>query len=252
MGSETIGSKSGRLAGVLLALLSATCTSPDRARMRELEQENQELRTSVEKLERENRLLRGQPGTAAEVQRRFADDPALGTLAGLLPGDELPQVRFRFGHENRTRTWTGEGRLAFQYEWDLRGGLRLRVNADGEGRVEKVAVVLEGTEPVDIPTLAGLRLGQETFSSLQEKFGSRLTTELQLWGAQGHYTVARRTEVPGRAQRRLEFVFAMPAGLSPSQLELIGEAVERDGDPAAVEPYLRDQSPFLVALEEVR
>jgi hypothetical protein len=240
-----------RLAVVAVALLAAKCGVREQVEKKRLEEENVELRARIERLERENRLLRGQPSTASDVTARFADDPTQGTLAGLLPGDELPHVHFRFGRENRIRTWSSEGRILFQHEWDLEGGLVLRVNAEGNGRVEKIAAVLGGSAPVDIPTLAGIRLGKETFSTLQQKFGSTLTTELQLWGAQGLYTVARRTPLPG-AKRRLEFVFQMPEGLNRSELERIGAEVERRSDASVVEPYLRDRTPFLVALEEVR
>ncbi len=107
-------------------------------------------------------------------------------------------------------------------------------------------------QALDIPTLAGLRLGQETFASVREKFGATLEINLQLWGAQGLYTVAQRTPLAGAANRRLEFVYQMPEGLSRAQLEQIGLEVQRNRNPAVLEPHLRDRTPFLVALEAVR
>ena len=106
-------------------------------------------------------------------------------------------------------------------------------------------------QALDIPTLAGLRLGQETFASVREKFGATLETDLQLWGAQGLYTVAQRTPLAG-TKRRLEFVYQMPEELSRAQLEQIGLEVQRNRNPAVLEPHLRDRTPFLVALEAVR
>ncbi len=44
----------------------------------------------------------------------------------------------------------------------------------------------------------------------------------------------------------------MPEGLSRAQLEQIGLEVQRNRNPAVLEPHLRDRTPFLVALEAVR
>lgn len=238
------------LAGLALVLVQCG-GSPRRGELEELRRENEELRAEAERLERENRQLRGQPVTADEMYGYFAQDPAQGTLAGLQPGDELPQARSRFGQENRTRSWRSEGRTIFQYEWDLVGGVTLRLNADGNGRVQRIAALLADPQGVDIPTLAGLRLGQETFTSLQEKFGASLTTNLQLWGARGLYTVAQRTPL-AQTRRRLEFVYQLPAGLSRGELDRIEEEVQRRRNPAVLEAYLRDRAPFMVALEEIR
>lgn len=254
-----MGRNRGKVILVSLALGLAQCgTNPDRAELEHLRRQNEDLRAKVEQLERDNRLLRGQPGTAEDVSAFFADDPANATLAGLMPGDELPQARYRFGQENHSRVWTSEGRMIFQYEWNLAGGLSMRVNADGQGRLQKIAVVLEDPKGVDIPTLGGLRLGAETFTTVQEKFGEDLSTDLQLWGAQGFYTVAQRTPLSlesgliGLARRRLEFVYQMPPGLSQAELDRIGEEVAQRRNPAVLEPHLGDQAPYLVALEEIR
>lgn len=234
------------------ALLTIQCGgNPSRGELERLRRESEELRARVERLERENRQLRGQPTTADAVYAYFAEDAEQGTLAGLMPGDELPQARYRFGQENRTRTWNSEGRTIFQYEWELEGGLIIRINADGNGRLERIAVVLPEPLGVNLPTLAGLTLGQETFTSVQEKFGETLTTDLQLWGARGLYTVAQRTPLPD-GRRRLEFVYQMPSGLSRSELERIGEEVQRRRNPAVLEPHLGDRAPFMVALAEIR
>ena len=235
-----------------LALLWTQCGgNPERGGLERLRQESKELRAKLERLERENRQLRGQPATAEEVYAHFANDTAQGTLAGLLPGDELAQARYRFGQENRSRSWKSEGRTIFQYEWELPGGLTVRVNTDSNQRVERIAVVLEGTQPVRIPTLAGLTLGQETFASLQQRFPGTLSTSLQLWGAQGLYTVAQATPLAD-SRRRLEFVYEMPAGLSQAELDRIGQEVQQRRNAAVLEAHLRNRSPFLVALEEVR
>lgn len=236
---------------VALALLLGQCSrSPETGELERLRRENEELRSKVTELERDNRRLRGQPATAEEVQSYFSQDATQGTLAGLLPGDELPQARFRFGQENRFRTWTDEGRPIFQYEWDLVGGMVIRINADGQGRLQRIAVVLTEPKSVNIPTLNGLRLGQETYNGLQKKFAESSTTDLQLWGAQGHYTVSQKVALG--ESRRLELVYEMPASISKAELERIGREVLERKNLAVLDAPLRDQAPFLLALEEVR
>lgn len=245
------------LAGLALVLVQCGGNSP-RGERKRVAQENEELRAELERLQRENRQLRGQPATAEDVYAYFANDPAQGTLAGLRPGNELPHARARFGQVNRTRSWTSEGQPVFQYEWDLEGGVTLRVNADGNGRLQRIAVVLADPHGVDIPTLAGLRLGQETFTGLQKKFGASLTTSLQLWGAQGLYTVAQRTpppperQTPARGRWRLEFAYQMPAGLTRAELDRIEEEVRRRRNLAVLQAHLADRAPFMIALEEIR
>lgn len=234
-----------------LALVGAGCGgNPDRGEAERLRRENQELRTRVERLEQENRQLRGQPPTPNEIYAQFANDAALGSLAGLRPGEHLSSARSRYGRENRARSWTSEGRVIFQYEWDLVGGLLLRVNTDRDQRVERVAVALSRTQPVSLPTVAGLTLGEETFSSLERRFDGALSTSLQLWGAQGLYTVAQT--VPLGDDRRLEFAYQMPEGLSRDELDRIEREVQRQNNPAVLVPHLRDRTPFSFALEETR
>lgn len=213
----------------------------------------------LERLRRENEALRAQtqqrppPVTPEKVRAYFVNDPALGTLAGLRPGQTLGEARARFGPATRMRSWDTEGRPIYQYEWDLEGGVGLRLNADAGGRLEKIAVVLVNPQGVEIPTLAGLTLGRETYSTLQQKFGASLATDLRLWGALGLYTVAQTTPLatPAVPRRRLEFDYEMPRGLSPAELERIGQEV-RNHNPAVLDPHLRDRAPFMVALEEVR
>lgn len=238
------------LVGGALAALQCGC-NPSQAELERLRKESEELQERVERLERENRQLRGQPVTAEEVYAYFADDGPRGTLAGLLPGDQLEDARARFGEETRTRSWTSEGRPVVQYEWELEGGVILRLNADEDGRLGRIAVVFADPQGLHLPTLAGLVLGQETFSSVREKFGDNLTADPQLWGARGLYTVAQRTVLPG-GRRRLEFIYQMPAGVSRGQLERIGEELQHRRDPAVLDPYLHDRAPFMVALAEVR
>jgi len=234
-----------------LALGLTQCGGGDRRGAEQLQSEKEELRAEIERLRRETRELRGQPTTASEVLAHFAQDATRGTLAGLVPRDNIEQARARFGQENRTRTWSSEGRPITQHEWELEGGLIIRLNAENDGRLLKVAVAFLDPKGVRIPTLAGLTLGQETFLSIQEKFGEKLSTDLQLWGAQGLYTVAQRAPYPNSSWR-LEFVYEMPPGLGPGQLDRIEEEVMRKRNPAVLEPYLGEQAPYMVGLEEVR
>ena len=245
------GEPSGRAFWLLLvplcglALASAGCgSSADRAELERLRRENEALHAQ--------RQQRPQPATPEKVRAYFVNDPVLGTLAGLRPGQNLADARARFGPATRMRSWDSEGRTIFQYEWDLEGGVTLRFNADTGGRLEKIAVVLVNPQGVDIPTLAGLTLGRETYSTLQQKFGSSLTTDLQLWGALGLYTVSQTAPLPSQGGRgRLEFVYEMPSGLSQAELDRIGEQVQ-NRNPAVLDPHLRDRAPFMVALEELR
>lgn len=240
------------LAGLGLAaaaLLAGCAGNPERAELERLRQENEALRSRVAQVEAENRQLRKQPATPSEVYAHFANDAAQGSLGGLQPGIHLAQARSRYGVENRARSWTSEGRVIFQYEWDLAGGLVLRVNTDRQQRVERIAVVLDGTQTVSLPTLADLTLGQETYASLQKRFPG-LSTSLQLWGAQGLYTVAQT--LPLGEDRRLEFAYQLPASLGRVELDRIEREVQRQRNSAVLEPHLRDRGPFLVALEQVR
>jgi len=230
---------------LLVALLAAlTACGGDRAELERLRRENEALRAQIEP-------AKARPATDSKVLAYFAQDPAQGTLAGLAPGDTLTQAHARYGPEKRTRTWTSEGRPITQYEWELEGGLTLRVNTEADGRLRKVAVALVRPESVEIPTLSGLTLGRDTFLSIQHRFGSALSTDLHIWGAQGLYTVAQRAQLP-QSRWRLEFVYQMPAGLGPGQLARIEELVQRERNPAVLEPYLGAHAPYMVAMEEVR
>lgn len=229
-----------------LALVGAGCgRSAEREELERLRRENEALRAQTQQ--------RPQPVTPAKVRAYFANDPVLGTLAGLRPGQTLAEARARFGPATRMRSWDTEGRPIYEYEWDLEGGVGLRLNADAGGRLERIAVVLVNPQGVEILTLAGLTLGRETYSTLQQKFGASLSTDLRLWGALGLYTVAQTTPLatPAVPRRRLEFVYEMPKGLSPAELERIGQQV-RNRNPAVLDPHLRDRAPFMIGLEEVR
>ncbi|MGH9863760.1 MAG: hypothetical protein ACRD35_10090 [Candidatus Acidiferrales bacterium] len=212
----------------------------------------------LERLRRENEALRSRPGADSAARPldtklavHFSSDPLQGSLAGLVPGDSLVQVQARFGPESRTRTWSSEGRPITQYEWDLDAGLTLRCNADPSGRLLKVAVAFAHPQAVEIRTLQGLTLGRETYLSIQQRYGPLVLTDLQLWGVQGLYTVAQRVPI-GNSRWRLEFAYQLPPGLGAGQLDRIEELVHRQRNPAVLEPYLGNQAPFLVALEEVR
>jgi len=224
--------------------------NPNRAELEALKQQLAEQQAEVERLRQERRQLLGQPATAQEVFAHFAGDAQGGTLAGLVPGDTVEAARARFGQENRTRTWQSEAEPITQYEWELEGGVVIRVNTRPDGRLRKVAVALMNPRGVNIPTLSGITIGQETFRSVQQKFGSGLRTDLQLWGAQGLYTVAQRIPYPN-SNWRLEFVYEMPAGMSPGQLERIYEQVQRQQNPAVLDSYLADRAPYMIGLEDI-
>ncbi|HSC78556.1 MAG TPA: hypothetical protein VLB32_08330 [Candidatus Acidoferrales bacterium] len=211
----------------------------------------------LERLRRENEALRARqqqqtrgPVPVSSVARHFTGDVGGTTLAGLMPGFDIAMARDKFGAETTTRSWQSEGRTIVQHEWQLEDGVVLRVNAGENGRIERVAAVLANPKGVNIPTLNGLNLGQETYASLQRRFGPLLTTELLLWGAQGLYTVAQR--MPFGEHRRMEFAFEMPAGMSRAELERIGDEVQNRNNASVLEPHLRDAAPYMVALEETR
>lgn len=231
------------LAGVVATVAGCSGAS-ERAELERLRRENEALRAQMEQ-------GRPRPATDSKLLAYFAQDPARGTLAGLAPGDLLEQARGRFGQETRTRSWASESQPITQYEWELEGGLTLRCNADPTGRLVKIGVAFLRPESVDIPTLNGLILGRETFLGIQQRFGAALTTDLQIWGAKGLYTIAQRTRLP-ESNWRLEFVYLMPPGLGQGQLDRIEELVQRQRNPAVLEPYLAERAPYLVALEEVR
>lgn len=232
-------------------LLAAGCGgNPDRGELARLREENEELRARLEQLERENRQLRGQPNSPDKVYAHFANDAAEGSLAGLLVGDYLTSARSRYGMENRARSWTSEGRVIFEYEWDLEGGLVLRVDTNQEQRVERIAVALTGAQPVSLPTLLGLTLGQDTFATLEKRFDGALSTSLRLWGAQGLYTVGQTLALGD--DRRMEFLYQMPDGLGRAELDRLEREVRQNQNPAALAPHLNDRVPFLVALERPR
>ena len=231
---------------VLIVAIAMICASCGRSAKEE----------ELERLRRENSALRAQtqqprgPAPVSNAARHFSGDVNGTTLAGLLPGFDIELARQRFGTEATTRSWRSEGRAIVQHEWQLEDGVVLRVNAAENGRIERVAVVLANPKGVNIPTLNGLTLGLETYSSLQRRFGPLLSTELLLWGAQGLYTVAQR--MPFGEHRRMEFAFEMPAGLSRAELERIGDEVQNRNNASVLEPTLRDAAPYMVALEETR
>ncbi|MFQ5777097.1 MAG: hypothetical protein ACE5IP_03730 [Terriglobia bacterium] len=230
-----------------LAVVSVGCRGEGaRDELERLRRENAELRARAARTDPERAESVSTPDS---VLAHFAEDPASGTLAGLVPGDTLAEARAAFGAETRTRSWRSEGRRVHQYEWELEAGVSIRLNANSQERLQKIAVVFADPAGINIPTLAGLTLGRETYQSIEERYGPALKVDPQLWGARGLYTVAQRTPLE-RNGWRLEFVYEMPAGLSQAHLEQIGEVLQRERNPAVLEPHLRDRAPFLVALEE--
>lgn len=229
---------------LVLAALATACGGTSQEELERLRRENEALRARVE----ERRTVAPLPPALAA---HFANDPALGTLAGLAPGSTLAAARERFGPEARTRFWTTEDRPITQYEWQLEAGLLVRANADPLGRFERVAVVLAEPHGMRIPTLYGLTLGEETYARFQHKFGAAVSTDLEHWGADGLYTIAQRVEFP-QNRRRLELLYQMPGGLTRAELDRIEEEVHQRRNPAVLDPYLADRAPFLVALEEIR
>lgn len=229
---------------LLLAVLGAACgKSAEEAELERLRRENEALRQQRE-------AARG-PAAPSAVARHFSNDATTGTLAGLMPGYDLAVARERFGPEARTRSWPSEGRTLTQYEWDLEDGVVLRVNAEGSGRVQRVAAVMTNPTGVNIPTLYTTVIGRDSFGSLQQRWGSALTADPQLWGAQGLYTVVQRLRFEDGG-RRLEFAYEMPPEVSRAELVRIGDQLQHTHDPAVVLPYLRDKAPFMVALEAER
>ena len=232
------------MAITVLALLGAACgKSAEEAELERLRRENEALRQQRE-------AARG-PAAPSAVARHFANDATSGTLAGLMPGYDLAVARERFGPETRTRSWPSEGRTLTQYEWELEDGVVLRVNAEENGRVQRVAAVMTNPAGVNIPTLYTTVIGRDTFGSLQQRWGSALTADPQLWGAQGLYTVVQRLLFEDGG-RRMEFAYEMPSGLSRAELDRIGDQLQHTHDPAVVMPYLRAKTPFMVALEAER
>ncbi|MCI0402645.1 MAG: hypothetical protein L0212_03885 [Acidobacteria bacterium] len=226
-----------------LALLGAACgKSAEEAELERLRAENERLRQQTGA---------AAPATASRVARHFSNDASAGTLAGLMPGYDLAVARERFGREARTRSWPSEGRTITQYEWDLEDGVILRVNSEENGRVLRVAAVMTNPAGVNIPTLYTTTIGRDTFASLQQRWGSALTADPQIWGADGLYTVVQRLQFEGGGQQ-LEFAYEMPPEMSRAQLTRIGDELMNSRDPAVVMPYLRDKQPFMVALEAVR
>jgi hypothetical protein len=229
---------------LLLAVVGAACgKSAEEAELERLRAENERLRQQVGGS--------AAPATASRVARHFSNDAAAGTLAGLMPGYDLAVARQRFGAEARTRSWPSEGRRITQYEWDLEDGVVLRVNAEQNGRVLRVAAVMTNPTGVNIPTLYTTTIGRDTFASLQQRWGNALTADPQIWGADGLYTVVQRLLFEDGG-RRLEFAYEMPPEVSRAELGRIGDELMNSRDPAAVMPYLRDKHPFMVALEAVR
>lgn len=221
------------------------CSSTDQAELERLRAENQRLKG----------LANPDGKSRAEIPQEklpyFSEDVLRGTLAGLVPGDQLETARERFGPETRSRSWRSEGRIVVQYEWILDPGLYLRLNSDPRGRLSKIALALDGTRATNIRVFSGLRFGQETFATIQKKFPGGLTTDLQFWGARGLYTITQRSRLRG-SRRVVEFAFQLPDKLSPGELNDIAKQVQRTRRGTALEPYLRNRIPFQVALAEIR
>lgn len=216
-----------------------------------LRQEKAALAAEAERLRTENRRLRGQPETPSAVAQHFANDVRAGTLAGLAPGDFIEKARRLYGPETRMNVYSGSKRES-QYEWELVGGITLRLSADDRGRIFRVGVVLDTSQPQSIPTLEGVTLGRDTFADIDGRFGQALWTNLHLWGVRGIYTVAQ-TLPRGPARRwQLQFAYEVPAELSAEQLDRIRVEVGQRRNTGYLMQFVGDRLPYLVVLEEPR
>jgi len=234
----------------LIALSMACRTAGDPQELERLRQEKAQLEAEVERLRAENRRLRGQPETSSAVAQHFANDAGQGTLAGLVPGDFIDKARQLYGQETRMNSYVSAGRRESQYEWELVGGVTLRLSADDTGRIFRIGVVVDTAQPPFIPTIESVTLGKDTFADMERKFGRALWTDLHIWGVQGIYTVAQTLE-PGQQRRwRLQFAYQLPAGISPEELGRIHEEVHQHRNTNYLMQFVGTRLPYLVVLEE--
>lgn len=236
----------------MLVVLTLGCGQQGDVReLERLRQEKATLEAEVERLRAENRRLRGQPETPSAVAQYFAADVLVGTLAGLAPGDTVEKARRLYGRETRMNVFQSSQRES-QYEWELVGGITLRVSADDRGLIFRVGVVVDPDQRVSIPTLEGVTLGRDTFADMDRKFGQALWTNLHIWGMRGIYTVAQTLpRGPGRSWQ-LQFAYEVPAELSPDALERIRVEVGKNRNAGYLMQFVGDRRPYLVVLEEPR
>lgn len=242
----------GALLLTLTALSVACRTAGDPQELEHLRQQKATLEAEVERLRAENRRLRGQPETPSALAQHFTNDARQGTLAGLVPGDFIDKARQLYGQETRTNVYASAGKRESQYEWELVGGVTLRLSADDNGRIFRIGVLVDTAQPLFIPTIAGVTLGKDTFADVEQKFGRALWTDLHIWGVRGIYTVAQTLE-PGQQQRwRLQFAYQLPEELPPEQLSRIREEVHDHRNTNYLMQFVASRLPYLVVLEEPR
>lgn len=244
--------RASRILACIAILAAAGCTArPDTAELDRLRQEKVALEAELERLRAENRRLRGQPETASAVAQFFSSDARAGTLAGLVPGDFIPKARQLFGRETRMDVYVASDRVS-QYEWELVGGVTLRLGADDRGRIFRIGVLLDTAQPAVIPTLEGVTLGRDTYADIEEKFGQALWVNLHLWGVRGIYSVAQTLERGPARPYQLQFAYELPPGLSQAQLDRIRTEVLQHRNTGYLMQFVADRIPYLVVLEEPR
>jgi len=235
----------------LLAVLVACGQRIDRQELERLRQEKAALEAETERLRTEIRRLRGQPESLSAVAEFFANDAAAGTLAGLVPGEQVEKARRLFGRETRMNVYTGSQRES-QYEWELPGGIRVRLSADDNGRIFRIGIVVDTAEPPMIATLEGITIGKDTFFDTDKRFGRALWTNLHIWGVNSIYTVAQTLPRGGGRPWQLQLAYEVPAGLSAEQLERIRVEVGKNRNVGYLMQFVGDRIPYLIVLEEPR
>ncbi len=233
----------------LFAILVACGQRADQQELERLRQEKATLEAETERLRGEIRRLRGQPETSSAVAQFFANDPRAGTLAGLTPGDPIEKARLLFGRETRMNVDGRERRS--DYEWEL-PGVTLRLGADDNGRIFRIGVVVDTSQPPIIATLEGITIGKDTFFDTDKRFGRALWTNLHIWGVNNIYTVAQTLpRGEGRAWQ-LQLAYEVPKELSAEQLERIRVEVGKNRNVGYLMQFVGDRLPYLIVLEEPR
>lgn len=237
----------------MLLVLIPACRqqAAERQELERLRTEKAQMEAEVERLRTEIRRLRGQPDTPSAVAQHFSADAAAGTLAGLVPGDFIDKARLLYGQETRMNVYEGSQRES-QYEWELVGGVTLRLSADDRGRIFRIGVVVDTKQPPVIPTLEGVTLGRDTFADVDRKFGRALWTNLHIWGVRDVYTVAQTLSRGAERRWQLQFAYEVPRGLTAEQLERIRQEVGQQRNVGFLMQFVGDRIPYLVVLEEPR
>jgi hypothetical protein len=235
----------------LFAVLVACGQRTDPQELERLRQEKAALEAETERLRTEIRRLRGQPESLSAVAQFFANDARAGTLAGLTPGDSIDKARRLFGRETRMNVYAGSQRES-QYEWELVGGITVRLSADDSGRIFRIGIVVDTTQPPVIATLEGITIGKDTFFDTDKRFGQPLWTNLHIWGVNSIYTVAQTLpRGEGRAWQ-LQLAYEVPKELSAEQLERIRVEVGKNRNVGYLMQFVGDRLPYLIVLEEPR